>query len=202
MKNKILVFLLSIISICCDKPATKQANEKYDEINQIVLAIISQDSLNVYRNSKSSDQICNELKRVLIEIPVKQRNGSIYPAAWGNIYITDLLTQKIGNETFFKKEDSLTLIKQNSSPKKINIHHKILDRLASTTREKEKEKSKIGAKYGYYEMSIPLFSKDGKKAYVELGYYCGGLCGNGKSFQLEKVSGNWKIINEWETWMS
>jgi hypothetical protein len=51
-------------------------------------------------------------------------------------------------------------------------------------------------------MTIPIFSLDNQKAYVELGYHCGTLCGYGKAIYLKKVSGKWIIVKKFRTWIS
>jgi hypothetical protein len=47
-------------------------------------------------------------------------------------------------------------------------------------------------------MTIPLFSLDNQKAYVELGYYCGTLCGYGEAIYLKKINGKWTIVEKWK----
>jgi len=53
-----------------------------------------------------------------------------------------------------------------------------------------------------YTFHLPVLSQDGKKAFVALDYFCGGLCGQGYDFILEKVNGKWKVIKCDYTWMA
>lgn len=52
-------------------------------------------------------------------------------------------------------------------------------------------------------MTLPVFSKDNKIAYVELNHYCsGGLCGSGQAIYLKKLNGRWVVSFKRMTWMS
>ncbi|MBF7093083.1 hypothetical protein IUY40_16240 [Flavobacterium sp. ALJ2] len=68
--------------------------------------------------------------------------------------------------------------------------------------KKETLKQKIGERYNFYDMTIPIFSKDNTKAYVELNHHCGALCGEGKAFFLFKTNGEWGIIYKYIKWVS
>jgi hypothetical protein len=150
----------------------------------------------------TSDAFCEDLKKITIEVPLKRKDGLILPPVPGNRYITDLLNDKVNGRPFFLNADSLAILSQNSNPKKLKITDVLTSKLNSTTVEKEKAKYKVGKRYKYYEMSIPIFSNDKKKAYVELGYHCGPLCGNGDAYFLVKTNGAWKIIKKIGTWIS
>ncbi len=51
-------------------------------------------------------------------------------------------------------------------------------------------------------ISFPLISKDRKKAIIYGSYVCGGLCGSGGIFHLEKINGEWKIIEYERRWVA
>lgn len=53
-----------------------------------------------------------------------------------------------------------------------------------------------------YTFHLPILSQDGKKAFVAVDYFCGGLCGQGYDFILEKVNGKWKVIKCDYTWIA
>lgn len=53
-----------------------------------------------------------------------------------------------------------------------------------------------------YTFHLPILSQDGKKAFVALDYYCGGLCGQGYEFILEKINGKWKVLKCDYTWVA
>jgi hypothetical protein len=205
MKNTLLLIVIFVLLVNC-KPKSKE-NELYasniKDINEIVETIIIQDSLHVSKNEKESKMFCVDLVKLNISIPEKRKDGIItIPSPFNNVSLKNLIDRKINDEIFFSEKDSLTLIEQNSYPQTIRISNDIISKINSTTREKELQKRKIGEIYSFYEMKIPIFSLDKNKAYVELGYYCGGLCGSGKAIYLKKIKGKWKIIDTWRTWVS
>jgi hypothetical protein len=95
-------------------------SQEIRDINEIVKAIITQDSLNVLKNNSDANAFCDELKKITIEIPEKQKDGLLLPPRFENIYITDLLNDKVNGEVFFSSKDSLKLLAQNSNTKNKN----------------------------------------------------------------------------------
>lgn len=203
MKKIILICVFLMISGCKDKgKETKLASFTDRDINEIVETILIQDSLPVFKNDKNSKSLCVELIKINIEIPVKGEKNNLPPIPFNNITINKLLSLKIENERFFLSTDSIYLTSQNSEQKIFSLEQKVVAKINSTTNEKEISKQKRGEKYEFYEMTIPLFSKDRTKAYVELNHYCGSLCGSGKAILLSKINGKWSIVDKYRTWIS
>jgi hypothetical protein len=208
MKKLILILLVSLSFTKC-KNNDNQAeidSSKINEINEIVKTVILEDSLNVLKNNKESKKFCEELIKLNIYIPEKRKNNEPNPPppppSFYKISIENLLYYKIENEMFFTSKDSLYLLQQNLNPEKLKIEKVILQKINLTTEEREITKRKNGELYNFYVMTIPIFSSDNKKAYVELNHYCGGLCGSGKSIYLKKINKKWKIVDKWRTWIS
>lgn len=190
------------IAFSCSQNKKEKPNinsESITNINEIVEAIIIQDSLDVFSKSKDSPMFCSELRKLNILIPEKNENGLIPPPPPRDIYITTLLSEKIIGERFSAK-DSLFILEQNSNPEKLKIEKKLLSKLNSITIEEALIKSK--KLFTLYEMTIPVFSIDRQKAYVELDHHCSGLCGSGLAIYLQKINGKWQIIEKWQTWIS
>ena len=213
MKKSIIILTLSLFILSCNKKNESfQKNvqliekplslKEIKDINSIVETIIIQDSLKVLKSYDYTDFLCHDLRRLLIDIPEKQANGLVLPPAPGRIYLTELLHDRIKNEIFFTTKDSSNLIAQNSKPSKFIIDKSILKNINSTSFEKENAKRKKGVNYRFYDMTIPIFSLDNQKAYVELGYHCGTLCGQGKAIYLKKLNGKWIIVKKYGTWIS
>lgn len=55
---------------------------------------------------------------------------------------------------------------------------------------------------GFYTVSMPIFSKGFKKAYVRVGHLCGLLCGGGETRIYECVNGKWELAEVVEVWVS
>ena len=83
-----------------------------------------------------------------------------------------------------------------------DLKESLAEKINQTTKEKEINKKKMGKPFDFYEMTIPIFSLDNQKAYLELNHHCGGLCGGGTSIYLRKINGKWKIVDKRQTWMS
>ena len=49
---------------------------------------------------------------------------------------------------------------------------------------------------------LPILTHDRQKAFVSLDYLCGGWCGEGWYFILEKTKGKWKVVKYEGTWMA
>lgn len=205
MRNIILsIAFFSIFSCKNSENKIEFTPTAVKEINEIVKVIIAEDNLEVFENAKDKKMICKELIRLNIYIPEKSINGEIPlppPPSFNDVSITDLL-QYDRNSTFFKAVDSLYLLKQNLNPEKLEIDSNIVGQVNFTTKDKEISKKKAEQPYSYYEMTIPVFSLNNQVAYLELNYYCGRLCGSGKSVYLKKINGKWKVIEKWGTWIS
>lgn len=206
MKKPILYIVLIFAFCSCQnkKEKTSIASEQIKDINEIVEAIIIQDSLDVFSKSEDSTAFCSELRKLKIHIPQKKNSEDfiLLPPLSGGIYITQLVPSKIKGQTFFSSKDSLYLLEQNSNPDKLKIGKSIVEKLNTTTIEKTKIRRKNRQRSRFYEMTIPIFSADKQNAYVELDYECGGLCGSGQAIYLKKINGKWKIIVQWQSWIS
>lgn len=55
---------------------------------------------------------------------------------------------------------------------------------------------------GFYTVSMPIFSKDFKKAYVRVGHLCGPLCGGGETRIYQHKGGTWELVEVVEVWVN
>lgn len=200
----LLIILLSFFS--CKKennnPSISHLNHK--DINEIVETIIIDDSLTVLKEKNDYRMFCDSLIKLDIYIPEKRmKEGNLPPPPlpFHSISIYDLLSEKKDSSSF-PSRDSLFLINQNSGIGKLAIEKTLAEKINITTKGQEIDKKESGKSYDYYEMTIPLFSSDYKKAYVILNHYFGRLCGGGRSIWLEKKNGKWIIIYQSRTWIS
>jgi hypothetical protein len=206
MRNIILsIAFFSIFSCKNSESKVEFTSSRVKEINEIVKVIITEDSLEVFKNAKDKKMLCKELIKLNIYIPEKPKNGEILlpppPPSFNDISITDLLHYD-RKSTFFKAVDSLHLLKQNLNPEKLEVDSDLFEKVNFTTKDKEIHKKETGESYNFYEITIPIFSLNGKVAYLELNHYCGSLCGSGESIYLKKINGKWKVIEKWRTWIS
>lgn len=54
----------------------------------------------------------------------------------------------------------------------------------------------------FIRISTPLISKNGNKMLLDIDSHCGGLCGGGMTYLLEKKNGKWEIIYSRGNWIS
>ncbi|ESU21168.1 hypothetical protein FCR2A7T_07000 [Flavobacterium cauense R2A-7] len=200
------ILAIFFIALSCKKneEKTNLDSARIENINQIVKAIIVQDSLKILKTDKNPIELFENLRKLRIYIPTKEdiEIGAPPPPPTYAISINQIIKTKIKGQRFFSAKDSLNFINQYRELDSLKINPEILRNVVSTSTKKAKLKTKIDEGYYFCEMTIPLFSKDTNKAYVELAYYCGRLCGGGKSIFLEKINGEWKIIESYSTWVS
>lgn len=55
-------------------------------------------------------------------------------------------------------------------------------------------------KSGYYEVSEPIFTKDGNMAIVYVSFQCGAMCGNGGATLYRFEKGAWKPVKNLFSW--
>lgn len=56
-------------------------------------------------------------------------------------------------------------------------------------------------KAGYYEISTPVFSRDGKTAVVYMAYLCGVTCGHGGASLYRYENGKWNEVRSLFSWI-
>jgi hypothetical protein len=203
--KKIILYTLTILAFCnCQNKNEKTSLESQEikDINEVVETVLIQDSLNVFSKSEDSKMICSELRKLHIIVPEKRKDGISFPPPPRDIYITSLLKKKIKDKYFFSSKDSLYFLNQHSDLENLKIGQNLINKLNVATIEEIEKKYKNDENVRFYEMTIPVFSSDRQKAYVQLDYTCGHLCGSGKAIYLKKIKGEWKIIQKRRTWVS
>ena len=85
--------------------------------------------------------------------------------------------------------------------KSIDLHAELNEKYYLTTSTVEDKIEKKGGE-SYFSMSVPIFSRDLKKVYIEFNDLCYGLCGSGGYFLLEKINNKWTIIEYQQLWIS
>lgn len=179
------------------------SEEEIDEFNLIVEAIIHQNNLAVLKSDKDSE---NLLLEFLIKTPIDlneiDSEGNKSLPSPGAIFISELIGNRFENKVYFTSEDSLYIMQQNTYPDTIKIMASILEKVNTKENEKQELKENPDLYFGEFEISIPILSKDRQTAYVELGYFCGALCGNGSVLILKKIHGKWKVVEDISSWIS
>lgn len=206
MRNLIILVAIFLVVLSCKKNNEKNELDsiRIENINQIVKTIIIVDSLKILKTGKNPIELFENLRKLRIYIPTKEDIKNRYPPPPppNFVSIDKLINLKIKGQAFFSNKDSINLINQYPKQDSLKINDEVLKNVIFISSEKAKSKSKINEGYYFCEITIPLFSKDKNRAYVELAYYCGRLCGGGKSILLKKINGKWTIVESYDTWVS
>ncbi|MDQ6469491.1 hypothetical protein RB619_02465 [Flavobacterium sp. LHD-80] len=201
--KKITIFLILILTSCNKSDCSDNEKIRKIETDKIVETFIKQ---NYIQSSNNSYPICNTFKKIKINpesvYAKPTKNLAIVklpprlPRILENtkIYIEMILNANINGEKIFSNKDSLNFAEQNNCFLKYTLPVKISKKLKtiSVTEIDKAEECII--------LSIPIFSKDNKKAYMEIDCYTKeypyGAC-----VYLEKNDGIWKILDTRTIWV-
>lgn len=203
--KKIILCIFSLFALCnCQnkKEQSELTSSEINDITDVIETVLIQDSLDIFSKNKDSRIIRNELRKLHIIVPEKRKDGISFPPPPRDISINSLLNTEIKKTNFFSSNDSIYLLKQNSNLESLKIEQNLLNKLNASTIEEVEKKHKNGENVRFYEMTIPVFSSNRQRAYIQLDYFCGHLCGSGKAIYLQKINGKWQIIEKWRTWIS
>lgn len=185
------------------------------EINEIIRTVLLADTLPMEKYfhrgewkydsvpnrmiNDTSDKIILELRKINVVIPSK--NDPIDYWGFDKISVNHLLECEYRGEKIFNYNDSLFLLFQSDTIKQFSINSNSLKQFTFVTKQKYEVDIKGEKIESYYELSIPIFSKDLKRTYLEINHFF-GTSGGGYVFVLEKQNGKWKITGVIETWVS
>lgn len=182
------------------------------EIENIVEAVVYQMPLPVFhkppRKDKKNSTIQHpkaafslDLRKLIIIIPDTSIK-TLLPPDVNKVSIYKLLGRPRLIEKQGLKSGDLEydyLLFQNTVLKKFTVKREF-PRAINTTTFKEQNKNP-NDKY-YYDLTIPIISENGKKAYVEVTLNCTGTCASCTAVYLEKKEQKWKIVRTHEIWTS
>lgn len=200
--KKITIFLVLIITSCNKTDCSDNEKIRKIETDKIVETFIKQ---NYIDNSKDSYAVCNSFKKLKIsteDIYAEPTRPSVVklpprlPIILQNteIYIQMLLKANLKGEKIFSSRDSINFAEQNNCFLKYTLPRKISKKLKTIS------VSKIDKTEGYIILSIPIFSEDNKKAYMEVDCYRKELP-YGISVFLEKKENVWQVIHTKDIWV-
>jgi hypothetical protein len=200
------IFTIFFISCKNDEPRVLTPQQKKD-IVEVANCII--DETIVKYLDETNDRkpfFCIDLKVLsIIPRPPKDVNGLSEPPPIGlvSVYMDHLLR----DNSFLKDNDSFYIREQYYKLDFVTINLSQTEQLNFESKKAIFEKKACNHDtydflQSYYYMSAPLFSKDHNKAYIELEYHCGSLCGHGVEYYLSKINGQWQIVNARRTWIS
>jgi hypothetical protein len=173
-----------------------QTEKDYSDIIGLVIEEYETDTIKVYKKFQNQ-RLLSELDRIKSkqDREINEKYKKLEDSAKPNIYFDQKLGALYDDTVSVEVEN----IKVAFFPNLDWVDKKDKDRINryyKTDFEKKRKKRPLAF------ISVPLISVDNKKAIVFGSYICGGLCGSGGVFFLEKVKGKWKVINYEMRWIS
>ena len=197
MKNILLLFMLILLS--CNNKKENVIRQK-ESIN-IIQTIIDLKGLEMVKDFSTESElpICLNLKKIIVNnkcfVETKTNDKIIIVKLpektftnEGEVCIEKIYKSKPIENIFFLKNDSLDIVNQNKTFKTFKIPKSITRKFKTIEQTKN---TKVAEKY--IQFSIPIFSTDNTKAYIEFDHYSNNDSSYGNSIYLEKRNGKWNI---------
>jgi hypothetical protein len=202
-----LLFVFTIFLFGCHEPKKNYPIPSKKDINEIVKAIITQQScVELFEwpglgISKPGDPHYNALDNLALLTDLKKVTVmDMLTSDTRTVNIRDMLNPK--DPLHFKKADSLYILSQFYLLKHFEVDRTTLKNVRFISNNELKAERFGGKRTPYYDISIPIFSLDQQQAYVQLNRYVRLNGAMGYMFILRKIKGQWKIVREKYTWMS
>lgn len=193
-----LFFLLS-----CGDHNVKQTLSPPDkkDINEIIETIIYKDSSLFIKNILADSgalPLSVDLRKLKVII-TDTTLGIPPPIDHTLVSIFDLSIILVDNQRFFNKVDTSYFLFQNGAIIEFTIDSSLANKLVSIKLSDKQRLPNQSQSVKYYDLTIPLFSRDNEKAYIELTTNCPG-CGGATAFYLEKINSKWKVVGMENRW--
>jgi hypothetical protein len=124
------------------------------------------------------------------------------PLPPGSEYITFLQQLEVYGKPFFSGQDSAYILFQSDSLLSFRLNTTDAEHIHYTCRPYLDSVYRASGHIAAFESSIPVFSADGRKAYLTLTFQCDGNCAYGLAFMLNKKESRWQVVKGWVLWYS
>jgi hypothetical protein len=201
MKVYFLVPFLFLVIACRntakEKPKAKTPEKTFNysafvkDYAEILEAILTHDTYinRLIITEKPETYIENKFTKDLIHTSYKEN----YPLG-DAIGIRELFSH-LGNNM----QDSIGFLNQTRARDTVYIPQSIAHRYMVKDSNRLTEEERFLTKLVFH---LPILTQDGQKAFVSVDHICGGLCGQGWYFILEKIKGKWKVVKYEDTWIA
>ncbi|MDR2271053.1 MAG: hypothetical protein LBF27_09130 [Sphingobacterium sp.] len=99
----------------------------------------------------------------------------------------------------YSKQDSIGFLNQTRARDTVHIPQAIVHKYMVKDSNRLTMEERFLTKLIFH---LPILTHDGQKAFVSVDRICGGLCGQGWYFILEKIKGKWKVVKYEDTWIA
>lgn len=200
--KKISTFLILLIVSCNKNDCTTNERIRKIETDKIIETFLEQKYIG---NSKDFYVVCTSFKKLKINTeslyaePTKKTTIRLPPhlpriLENTEVYIEMLTNANLKGKKIFKIKDSVNFVEQNNCFFNYTLPKNIAGKIKTIP------VSKIENATDYILFSIPIFSEDNKKAYIEMECYPKELP-YGLSVYLEKKDNVWKVIDTKTIWV-
>lgn len=194
----LFVGIFSVLFSCKDENKFVLEENKAD-IEQIITAVIEQDSINILKNNEKNIYVIKHFVKNIVFTKSDDEFAIHFVGKLNDMINPPFQENKV--KFGFDEKDSLYLLSQNEISDTIKLPESILKK-SNTLTIKEIENNIEDFNDYFYQFSFPIISKDKTKAYLEVGHFCGRHCGGGIAYFLQKQNGKWMIVNKRATWIS
>ncbi|RSK23803.1 hypothetical protein [Hymenobacter metallilatus] len=168
---------------------------------RLIRSLLVQDSFLLSSKGSYSKPIVSHLRPVNLITDYPKSNVPALPKTF-DITLRQLLYYKHQGIPFFSQRDSLFLIQQHQ-----NQHTGLVDTTLFAADDffwlQDKENRAWPKEHlDYFRFSLPLFSQDSTKAYIQMDHNCAGGCGGGVAYFLKKEKGMWRKIFAARRWFN
>lgn len=203
----IAILLLFLTSVSCETQNENKYDKFYAALNEVLsvnykgriivsnlLKTESKDYFEKYIDEKGDTSIIH------LQIPE-------FTVSYGKSFFLDIYRKRIidSNDVVYMHSQIDTLKKIKLEQKKVKnmlVDAKVLFNVIDNFNGDEAlamEKQYNAS--GYVMVSKPVFSKDMNTILFDINYYCGNLCGHGKTYILKKKRNKWTIIESESKWI-
>lgn len=185
---KRIIYVFTVLTFLCGCVEKKKENIKSDkDLHDLVKIFINEQGLNLnyglrlepepnFDTYKSDNDNFTEFINQLEPKEIGEQAKEIREQTDFSLLEAKLDAQSL--MTGLTKEDVLEMVEQKKSLKSFKWN---IDRLGFDSSNKE----------NWYSFSVPLFSKDQRKAIMMIKDLCPGLCGSGKTILFTKKNEKW-----------
>ncbi|RSK43324.1 hypothetical protein [Hymenobacter perfusus] len=198
-------FRLIVITLFSCTPQDKKADVSTDTVGRathaIVLTILKHDSLLLSSRSGHAGLLAYCLQPIELILHYPKTNIPPPPPKDFTVYLPSLLRYTYQNQPFFSRQDSVFLLQQGRQ-----LRAGVLDTMLFTqgdliTDSDSGAGKKLRELDNYYRITLPLFSQDSMRAYIQVDRICTG-CGRGSDLFLEQKKGVWKVVKRGMRWLN
>lgn len=194
MKYRIIIIELLIMILILDScETTKQEIPTREQITEIIIETIKQDSLDnnipICLNLVNRYIYQMEFNKELDNLPPPPRNKK------GEPFVFNFYKSTKDHPLGFNQNDSIFVTKQVARNRDITLEFKIIPANIKVRNVPVLENNELRL----YKFLIPLFNSNKDFAIIEYDYQCAS-CGHGKIVFFKKTGGKWTKIESFGTW--